>query len=180
MSPKVSRSHDDEPDDPGLPPGHVPLLRSTTPKPPPRKPLPRWVKAAGFVVLPVATAGLVVYLAQPDDPRDSAQGTADLAATALSSGDTSAFASYTCYPDEVELDDDWTHLGTTTVLAVSAEYEGVATATLTISEPAGTDLVLLMRGEDDAPWCVVTPSLCPVGGDSSSSPLDMCADRPGR
>jgi hypothetical protein len=185
MSPKVSRSHharDDEPEEPGLPPGHVPMHRPVTPRPAPRRPLPLWVKSVGFVVLLAATVGVIVYLAQPDDPRDAAQGTADLVATALSDGDTSAFESYTCHPDEVALSDDWTRLGKTTVLAVSDEYEGVAKATLTISQPADTDLVLLMHSEDDAPWCVVTPSLCPIADEpfATTSPLDLCADRPGR
>lgn len=75
------------------------------------------------------------------------------------------------------LSDDWTRLGETTVLAVSAEHEGVAKATLTTSR---TDLVLLMHSENDAPWCVVTPSLCPVADAPSSSPLELCAGRPGR
>jgi hypothetical protein len=185
MSPKVSRqehSSDDEPGEPELPPGHVPMRRPVTPRQAAPKPLPRWVTTVGFVVLLAAVAGVIVYLAQPDDPRDSAQGTADLVATALGEGDTSAFASYTCYPDELTLNDDWTRLGRTTVLAVSGEYDGVAKATLTISQPANTDLVLLMRSEDDAPWCVVTPSLCPVAEDPTAtrSPLDMCAGRPGR
>ncbi|MFI7672210.1 hypothetical protein [Actinophytocola sp. NPDC049390] len=189
MSPKASRSHhepdhepDGEPEALGLPPGHVPMRRPVAPRPAPHKPFPLWVKAVGFVVLLAATVGVVVYLAQPDDPRDSAQGTANLAAAALSDGDRSAFASYTCYPDDVTLPDGWTRLGTTTVLAVSDEHDDVATATLVIGNPADTDLVLLMRNEDDAGWCVVTPSLCPRAdtAPATPSPLDLCADRPGR
>ena len=184
MSPRVSRSHDapdDEPEEPpGLPPGYVPTRPPVTPRPAPRLPLPRWGRVVGLVVLLATTVGVIVYLALPDDPRKSAQGTADLVAAALSAGDTSAFVSYTCYPDEVKLDDGWARVGRTTVLAVSNEKDGVATATLTISHPGNTDVALLMRSENDGPWCVVTPSLCPLAGSSSPSPLDMCAHRPGR
>ncbi|MGW5049902.1 hypothetical protein [Actinokineospora sp. NPDC004072] len=183
MSPK--RSHDTpgddspEPEEPQLPPGYVPTT-PPAPRPAPQAMRP-WVWYAGLAVVVAAVVAGIVVLAQPEDPRDSAQGTADLVATALSNGDKAAFASYTCYPDEVALGDEWAALGKATVLAV-AEYTDVAKATLTISEPVPADLVLLMSSEDDSPWCVLTPALCPVGapGSSTPSPLDLCVDRPGR
>jgi hypothetical protein len=194
MSPKVSRpdrAPDDEPDEPEmpdepeearLPPGHVPMRPPAGPKRPPKpKPLPLWLKIGGYVVLLAATVGTVVYLGRPEDPRSSAQGTAELVATALSDGDLSAFRSYVCDSDTLKLPDDWAHLGKTTVLAVSDEHDDVATATLTLSLPSPTDLALLLRSEDDQ-WCAVTPSICPLA-DDAAAPLpgpDLCAGRPGR
>jgi len=187
VSPKISRpdrASDDEPEEPeesGLPPGHMQMLpRTRQQRPAPRKPLPLWLKAGGFVLLLVATVGVVWLLGRPDDPRESARGTTELVAKALSDGDTSAFQSYTCRSDEVQVD-DWTQLGTATVLDVSGESEGTASATLMLSRPPDTDMVLLLHEEDDS-WCVVAPGLCPLADDPLLTPGDLnpCAGRPGR
>ena len=191
MSPKVSRPDrmpDDDPheadeaDDaaaPDLPPGHVPLRPRPRPKQAQRKTLPLWSKIVGYVLLLALTVGVIWYLGRPDDPRSSAQGTAELVATALSGSDTGAFKSYLCHPDDLTVPDEWGQLGELKVLEVSPENEGVATATLTVSHQPPTDLVLLLRDQDDS-WCVVAPSLCPLDGSPGSAPVDLCGDRPGR
>ena len=186
MSPKVSRpdsAPDEQPEEEArLPPGHVPMRPPARPKrPAERKPLPLWLKIGGYVALLAATVGTVVYIGRPEDPRSSAQGTAELVATALSDGDLGAFRSYVCDADKLELPDDWAHLGKTTVLAVSDENDDVAKATLTLSLPEATDLALLMHAEDDV-WCAVTPSICPLADDATAglAGLDLCVGRPGR
>jgi hypothetical protein len=92
MSPKVSRPDrmpDEDPHEtdgtdgaaaPDLPPGHVPLRPPTRPKQAPRKPLPLWSKIAGYVLLLALTVGVIWYIGRPEDPRSSAQGTAELVA----------------------------------------------------------------------------------------------------
>jgi hypothetical protein len=180
MSPKVSRpAPDDEPEESGLPPGHVPMRR-VGPRPTPHKRLPPWVKIAGSVVALGAIAGLIVYLALPDDPRDSAQGTAELVATAVSEGDTSAFQSYFCPGAEVVFPEGLAPQGETSVLALSDETEsGLVVATLALHEAPEFELAIGLDGKGDS-WCMFAPAICSVDEDpyDDSFAPSLCENRP--
>ncbi|HEU5469826.1 MAG TPA: hypothetical protein VFV67_04180 [Actinophytocola sp.] len=173
MSPKASRPAE-EPAEPDLPPGYVPIVPPT--RRPSRRPVPMWLKAGGFVVVLAATVVTVVVLTRPADPRDSAGGTAELVAAALSAGDLAAFRSTLCARNELDLPDNPTRGRRTGVLEVSAERDGTARATLVPSGPPDFTIVLVLRtdGEDER-WCVTAAAPCPVGPPTSSD-LSVCRE----
>jgi hypothetical protein len=177
MSPKLSRPAPEPDDEPVLPPGHVPL------RPPPkpasrRRPGAWWWGFGAFVVVATVAVGAIVYASQPH--QDSARGTAELVAGALTDADLDAFTSYLC---DGPVAGDWTGMGETTVLAVSEERDGEALATLTPSRPRGVDLLLGLEARDDT-WCVVGTELCPRANDtlpdSPVSAAPRCQFRPDR
>jgi hypothetical protein len=182
MSPKTSRPAD-EPEETGLPPGYVPLSPPPGQKPP-RKPISVWWKAAAFVVLLAAAVVTIVVVSRPD-PRDSARGTAELVAKSVTDADLAGFRSYLCNPNEPEVPDFVISLGTTTVLAVSAESNGVATATLVPGGHPEADIAVLLNNQDGT-WCMAAVSACrttddtPVTSNPASTDRAGCRFRPGR
>jgi hypothetical protein len=160
MSPKLSRPTGDsaepteptEPTEPDLPPGHVPMRPPARPARERRKPISLWWKVGAYVVLLAATVGTVIYLGQPDDPRSSAKGTAELVAKSLTDGDIDAFRSYLCHPDLLGSPDNWTNAGTTTV-SVTEEGDEDATASVWSSGFNSLDLTMVLRDRDGS-WCV--------------------------
>lgn len=184
MSPKASRpagAPDDEPvaPDPDLPPGYV---QTSRPKPGP-EPVSWWWKSTGLVVLlAAATLGIWAIVKDPD-PRESARGTANLVAESLTDADMADFRSYVCDSDKLDIPDSWMQMGTTSVLDVSFEHDGVATATLTTSKRPEIDLAVWLQSKDEQ-WCVVVVTICPRWADApSASPtpdLRGCRNRPGR
>ncbi|HEX6355125.1 hypothetical protein [Actinophytocola sp.] len=156
MSPKVSRPAGD-PDETELPPGHVPMGQPARPKPRPRKPVPLAWKVGGYVALLVATVGTIVYLGRPEDPRSSAEGTAELVAKALTEGDISTFQSCMCNVRPLESAAAWIDLrarSVTTVSHVTDEVDNSATATLW-SERFPSDLsITLFLYDRNGSWCV--------------------------
>lgn len=183
MSPKMSRPAPDPNDDAGeplLPPGHVPLRMP--PRPVSRRPPGAWWWGfGGFVLVVTVVVAAIVYASQPH--QDSARGTAELAAAALTDADLDAFTSYLCDADQPAEPDDWADMGATTVLAVSEERDGAALATLTPNRPRGVDLLLSLEDRADT-WCVVSTDLCPRANDTlPDSPVPAsprCQFRPGR
>ncbi|MBP2326579.1 hypothetical protein JOF56_006964 [Kibdelosporangium banguiense] len=180
MSPKASRSADEPGDEPGqadLPPGYV---RMSRPKP---APVSWWWKSAGLVVLLAAAVIAIMFIVKGPDPRESARGTAKLVAESLTDADMSDFRSYVCDSGKLEIPDAWTQMGSTSVLDVSSERDGVATATLTTTKRPDMDLVLLLHSKDEQ-WCVVVVTNCPryLDAPSASSLPDVkgCRGRPGR
>jgi hypothetical protein len=180
VSPKISRpAPDDEPEESGSPPGHVPMRR-VGPRPTPHKRLPLRVKIVGFVVVVGAVVGLIVYLALPKDPRGSAEGTAELVATAVGKGDTSAFQSYLCPGAELEFPEGLAPQGETTVLALSDETDsGLVVATLTFRDAPDSELVIGLEDKGDS-WCMFAPAVCSVDEDpyASTAGPSLCANRP--
>jgi hypothetical protein len=182
MSPKASRSADepgDETAEPDLPPGYVQMSR------PKRRPEPVswWWKSAGLVVLLAAAIITIMYIVKGPGPRESARGTTNLVAESLTEADMPTFRSYVCDSDKLEIPDSWMDMGTTSVLDVSFEHDGVATATLTTSKRPDMDLVLLLHSKDEQ-WCVVVVTTCPryLDAPSASAMPDVkgCRNRPGR
>jgi hypothetical protein len=178
MSPKAARPADDEPAQPDLPPGYVQTSRPKRPEP-----VSWWWKSTGLVVLlAVAIFGIWAIVKDPD-PRGSARGTANLVAEALTDADMADFKSYVCDSDKLQLPDDWMQLGATSMLGVSGESDGVATATLTTSKRPDIDLVVLLESKDEQ-WCVVVVTVCPryLDAPSASGMPDVkgCRSRPGR
>lgn len=158
MSPKLSRPADDsaepaDPDLPDLPPGHVPIHRPARPARGRRKPIGLWWKVGAYVVLLAATVGAVVYFGQPEDPRSTAEGTANLVATSLTDGDIDAFRSYLCHPEQLGSPDNWTNAGPTTVLSVEGEGEDDATARLRSRGFNTLEFTMLLHDRDGS-WCV--------------------------
>ena len=145
--------------------------------------VPGWVKFVGFVVLLAAVVGGIVYAAQPPDQRESAKGTAELIAEAMTRADLDAYRSYVCDADELTISVPLYLLGRTTVLAVSDEDDDAATATLTSDQRPEADSVLLLSKREDS-WCVVVMTSCLLAADSlprSSLPdVRGCSTRPGR
>lgn len=181
MSPKMSRQTpepDDDASEPLIPPGHVPL-RQPPRQAPQRRPSAWWWGFGAFVVVAAVVVVAIVYASQPH--QDTARGTAELAAGALTDADLDAFTSYLCDGKRAE-SDDW-DTGDTTVLAVSEERDGAAWATLTPSRPRGVDLLLGLESRDDT-WCVAGADLCPRANDTlPDSPVPAsprCQFRPGR
>jgi hypothetical protein len=195
MSPKVSRpadEPDDEPDELAIPPGHVPITPRVKRELKRPEPISVWWKLGGLVVVLAAIVVTIVLVSQPPDPRSSARGMAELAAESFSRADLDAFVSYLCYADELDLSEVRVqvamiarHAGRMTVLDVSDDYDGVASATLTSSRRPDIDTVLLMHNEE-GPWCLVEMSTCPLADDSAANwPIPItdfsgCRNRPGR
>jgi hypothetical protein len=182
MSPKASRpvgAPGDEPAEPDLPPGYV---RMSRPKRRP-EPISWWWKSAGLVVVLAAAVITIMYIVKGPDPRESARGTANLVAESLTDADMSAFRSYVCDSDKLEVPDSWMQMGTTSVLDASYEHDGVATATLTTSKRPDVDLAVLLHSKDEQ-WCVVVVTICPryLDAPSASAIPDVkgCRTRPGR
>jgi len=127
-------------------------------KPAPRRPISLWWKVGGYVVLLAATVGTIVYLGQPEDPRSSAQGTAELVATALNEGDVSAFQSYVCNTSALESASASIDLRTrsvTTVSDVTEENDNRATASLWSRRvPSDLRITLLLYNRNGS-WCVL-------------------------
>lgn len=182
MSPKASRPADEsgaEPDELDLPPGYrqvsAPKRRA--------EPVSWWWKSAGLVVLLAAAIFAMWSIVKDPDPRESARGTARLVAESLTDADMPAFRSYVCDSDKLDIPDAWMQLGTTSVLDVSSESDGVATATLTPGKRPEIDLVVLLQGKEEQ-WCVVVVTICPryLDAPSASSMPDLkgCRTRPGR
>lgn len=178
MSPKAARPADDEPAEPDLPPGYIQTSRPKRPEP-----VSWWWKATGLVVLLAAAVVTMWYIVKDPDPRESARGTAGLVAEALTDADMAEFKSYVCDSDKLQIPDDWMRLGTTSMLGVSGENDGVASATLTTSNRPDIDLALLLHSEDEQ-WCVVVVTICPryLDAPSASTLPDVkgCRSRPGR
>ncbi len=129
------------------------MSQPARPAPEPRKPISLWWKLAGFVVLLVATVATIVYLGRPDDPRSSAQGTADLVARSLTDSDMSTFRSALCDDALVTAPDAFAHLGTTSVLDVTDENDNEAIVVLRSRGYRSAQLSVLLHNEDDS-WCV--------------------------
>ncbi|HYQ65368.1 hypothetical protein [Actinophytocola sp.] len=187
----------DEPDEPeelAIPPGHVPLTPGVRPALKRPEPLSLWWKLGGLAVVLAATAGTIVYLSQPADPRGSPRGTAEVVAQSISGSDVHAFRSYLCHADELTPDtirenvtNTALQAGKLTVLEVSDETlhatNSLASATLTSSRRPDVDIVLLLRKQEDS-WCLASLSYCPLANDTTSDwltpDLSGCRTRPGR